>query len=198
MSFQTKIPHEISGVAFTLFHYYTYFKPFTEIKTDELSMACLFIAGKIQLQLLPTQELIDKFKSINNKRSEIKPDFLKYEIEIFSFLGYDLEIQTPYLFLNKFLKTTKAKLIQNHNDLPVVVYNIINDSYRKSLCLYFHPHNIMMASLLLGIKYLKKENVINIVELLKGEETDKIVECMGYINDIYKNSIIDKNANGSK
>lgn len=178
--------HEISGIALTLFHYYTYFKSFREIDRLELSVACVYLACKIQFRQISTNIVLEWYNKAKAERKDItnniKPDFIKYEIEIYSFLGYDLDIETPYCWFYKFRATSKGKDLDDK--IKNFVFNIINDTYRKSLCLYYHPKIIMLSALCFTIKFLDIK--IQIEDLLKGEEIDLISQCMENIYEIFE------------
>lgn len=53
-----KLNHEIYGIAMTLYHYYTYFKMLREINPLELSVACIYLARKIQFEHISMEEVI--------------------------------------------------------------------------------------------------------------------------------------------
>jgi hypothetical protein len=180
-----KLNHEIYGIAMTLYHYYTYFKMLREINPLELSVACIYLARKIQFEHISMEEVI---KIYNIQKDKIKdgkkepPDFIKYEMEFYYFLGYDLDIETPYNSFYRFIKTKEGESFGNEK-IKTFLFNLINDTYRRSLCLYYHPKIIMLSCLIFTIKFLEEN--INIEEKLPKEDIIIIGECMEKIYDIF-------------
>ena len=172
----------------TFFHYYTYFKSLKEIDPLELSVACVYLACKNQYILIPMDKVVEMFNKVKAERkdpiqSTKTPDFLKYEIEIYSFLGYDLNIETPYFWFYKLVQSKRGEGL-GENKIKNFLFNIINDTYRKALCLYYHPKAIMLSSLIFTIKFLELSN-IKIDNLIEGENLEEISECMNQIYELF-------------
>ena len=72
----------------------------------EICFACKYISYKIQFKDYYTQiqgEYQEFIKKKDPSKQNKKPDFMRYEIEIYSLLGFDLEIKTPYHFFHELL-----------------------------------------------------------------------------------------------
>ena len=182
-----KFTHEIYGIAITFFHYYTYFKNLKEIDPLELSIACIYLACKNQYFLIPMDKVMEMYNKAKMERKDDLsgtkvPDFLKYEIEIYSFLGYDdLNIETPYFW---YYKIVGKFSYLGESKIKNVLFNIIKDAYRKALCLFYHPRVIMFSALAFTIKFLEI-NTIKMENIIQGENAEEIAECMNKINEIY-------------
>lgn len=173
----------------TLFHYYTYFKNLKEIDPLELSVACVYLACKNQYCLIPMDKVVEMYNKVKEIRKETistnkVPDFLKYEIEIYSFLGYDLNIETPYCWFYKFIVTKQGEGL-GEEKIKNFLFNIINDTYRKSLCLFYHPKIIMLSAMVFTVKFLELENV-KVDNLILDENLDDISECMNNIFELFE------------
>lgn len=103
-------------------------------------------------------------------------------MEFYYFLGYDLDIETPYNSFYRFIKTKEGESFGNEK-IKTFLFNLINDTYRRSLCLYYHPKIIMLSCLIFTIKFLEEN--INIEEKLPKEDIIIIGECMEKIYDIF-------------
>ena len=174
----------------TLYHYYTYFKSLRDISPLELSVACIYLAKKIQFEHISLDEILIIY---NKKKKKLKegfknetPDFIKYEIDFYYYLGYDLDIETPYHWFGRLINSKEGKIFA-HEDIRNFLYNLINDTYRKPLCLYFHPKIIMLSSLIFTIKFLDKN--ITCEDKLTQEEIPLVAECMEKIYEIFSSEI---------
>ena len=136
--------HTTYGIAMTLFHYYICFNDIRNVDRIEISFACLYMSSKIQFRNISLNKFIEEYKNYsknNSGISEKKPDFIKYEVQLYSQLGYDLDIETPFqFFYNDFF----CKLNFNNNkefynkmiELKNFCFNLINDTYSRPLSIY--------------------------------------------------------------
>ena len=158
----------------------------------ELAFACFFMATKVQFLNFKLKDLISiynnyiKDKPYYDKKPE--PDFIKYEIQLYSLLGYDLDIETPYQMFysqtqNLFNKYPMIK-DPERNKIKNFCFNLIDDTYTRPLCIYFHPKIIYLSCIVFTFKFLEF-NEINVEKIVEGENLDLIAECMENINDIY-------------
>lgn len=189
--------HNTFGIAMTLFHYYTCFHSIRNLDPIELGFACLYMSSKIQFFNYPITFFIKQFKDYTKKFSDYnkkpEPDFIKYEIELYSLLGYDLDIETPFQVFYKMLPSfyemfPSMREDKKMNNLKSFCFNLINDTYCKPLCIYFHPKIIYLSCMIFSVKFLEfNECDLNI--LLKGENIDLVFECMNRIFHIYSKFI---------
>jgi hypothetical protein len=201
--------HNTYGIAMTLFHYYICFNNIRNLDTIEICFACFYMASKIQFRNISLKDLTSKYKNYikenNAPEKEKNPDFIKYEIQLYSQLGYDLDIETPYQFFYnyfyyKYPHNTKEE-IEKMTKIKNFCFNLINDTYTRPLSIYYHPKIIYLSCIILSLKFLEY-NEFEINELIKNEKIDLIVECMEKIYGIYyrfieDNSNINNNINNS-
>ncbi len=194
--------HSIYGISMTLFQYYIIFNDTRLINKLETAFACFYMSSKIQMINLSIKEIIKKYNEyIKNKFGNEKkpePDFVKYEIQLYSQLGYDLDFETPYdnyykfisIFLNKFPLMKKEEKIKK---LKCLCFNLIDDTYQRPFSIYFHPKIIFLGCFIFSIKFLEFNECNDIGKIIEGENVDLIGECMEYINDIYDKYIENSN-----
>ncbi len=192
--------HTTYGIAMTLFHYYVCFNDIRNIDKIEICFACLYMSSKIQFRNNSLKYLIQEYKNyikINSGVTDKKPDFIKYEIQLYSQLGYDLDIETPFqFFYNDFfgkLNFNDKEFANKMNKLKNFCFNLINDTYSRPLSIYYHPKIIYLSCLIFSLKFLEY-NEFEVNELIKNENADLIAECMEKIYQIYSKFIEDNTA----
>lgn len=121
---------ELFGITMTLFHYYTYFKSFKNYDIFKLIIGCLFLAGKIRgmffkLSLLQTYH--NRYTP-NSKKIEDK-EIITFELDLLINLGFEVEIETPYYYLDKLLKKVPfSNIVMQHKNES----NLNNNSHINS------------------------------------------------------------------
>jgi hypothetical protein len=165
----------------TFFHYYTYYKSLREIDRVELSIGCVYLACKIQYIFIPMEEVGNIYRKIKNSPKEHLPDFIKLEIEILNFLGFELNVETPYEHLYMLLEKYNQSLLKNER-LINFAYNIINDTYRRPICIFYHPKIISLAALYITAKYFEIE--LSFEQIRCYERSIKQEDLFSCINSI--------------
>ena len=189
-----KMSHATYGISMTFIHYYICFNEIRRIDNKiELAFACFFMSSKVQFLNFKLKDLISDYNEyIKDKPSYEKkqePDFIKYEIQLYSLLGYDLDIETPYQMFYTYLQNLNNKypILNNQEKYSKIKYfcfNLIDDTYTRPFCIYFHPKIIYLSCIIFTFKFLEY-NDFNIEKIIEGENLDLIAECMDNINDIY-------------
>lgn len=180
---------DLFGIAMNLFHYYTYIKCFRSFDKFKLIISCIFLGAKIKGVFFQIERLQKIHK--NYKNADIADtDIIYFELELMNFLGFELNIDTPYKYIDILIRNkevfsvfrntpfkaviTKDSNLDNifFNDeaLRVLCYNIVNDTYRRSLCVVFRSDLIAFAAfalcLALSTNYLQIENTdVNSVQV---------------------------------
>ena len=183
------------GIAMTFFHYYICFNEIRTIDRIEISFACFYLSLKTQFYFIPLKEIINDYnKYIKDKLGKEKnqnPDFIKYEIQLYSQLGYDLDIETPFqFFFTEFYFNSHINDKEKLKKIKNFCFNLIYDTYTRPLSIYFHPKIIYLSCLIFTLKFLEY-NEIDIKKLIKDENLDLIGECMEKIYQIYYRFIQD-------
>lgn len=140
------------------FHKYFLFKrKFPDIFTKYLScFTCLFLSLKVCDCLMPLDNLISIFLKLLFKIQNINPveiyekivketkeRVFQIEFEILDLIGFDLNIDMPYIYLQKmsyyFKNCVKAE------KLTFCTTSFLNDSFKLPLCLFYDPLVILLA-----------------------------------------------------
>ena len=197
--FSKNFNHGTYGISMTFFYYYICFNDLKSIDKVELAFACFFMSTKILFLNYKINKLTDDYKEYIKKKlnyeKKSEPDFIKYEIQLYSQLGYDLDIETPYHMyyynLPNFLKKYPAFTQEKNMKIKFFLFNLIDDTYTRPLSLYYHPKIIYLSCLIFTVKFLEF-NDINIEKIVEGENLDLIAECMENIYDIYAKYVENK------
>lgn len=104
---------ETFGITMTLFHYYTYFKSLSEFDKSKVIIACIFLSAKIKGRFFKLEDL-KKIYQENSERnnSEISDkEIINFEIELLTFLGFEIDLETPFSYLERILDTMDFSLV---------------------------------------------------------------------------------------
>lgn len=189
--------NEIFGVAMSLFHYYTYYKSLKEIDRAEISVACVFLACKIEYSFLKVEESNEIFFQLKtaktskgglNSQSKIHPpDYAKLEMEILSFIGFEMGIETPYRYFyqtlyNKFPNLYKDEGLKNFS------LKVLNDTYRKPLSLFYSHKYIALAVLFIIINTQDGINfsINDLILIDKGVNFNMLVSCVENVVSMFE------------
>jgi hypothetical protein len=194
-----------------IFHkYFLFVKKFSSSLDKYLACAsCIFIATKVCNQLIPLKILIKnfykKYKEII-KNDNINIDLIQIddqlicetgdkicmiEFDIINYIGFDLNIELPYKYINM-LKSYFIDYLKNPKYI-VATNRFINDSFKLPLCIYYDPIYIALGSMYLLSVWLKVD-LVNTKEgkkwyrLIseKNVKFEKIISVSEKINNIYK------------
>lgn len=165
-------------------------------EVDITIIAALFIASKTCNALISLQRLIPAYITIKGKTSlgsmevnELKESIIKTEFDILNSIGFDLNVDLPYIYIEK-MKPYITDCLKN-DKLTRIVFSFLNDSFKLPLILHYAPIKIALSALyLLGIHF--KIDLIDTKEgkkwytILSTDETiDEIIEIANMINQIY-------------
>ncbi len=167
---------DIYGTALTLFHYYTYFKSFKEIDRVELSVSCSYLASKINYRFIKFEELISLCNELRVTKKPGEPKIVDFELDLMDGLGYDINFCLPYHYFSYY-----SIIFKFDRSKEKLVHNLINESYRRPLCLFFHPKTICLCAFYLceiyEFKILNsKDSILNNItnKELNGENSNSI------------------------
>jgi hypothetical protein len=191
-NYQSKFSFELPTFAISMhfFHYYSYHMSFRKFDRYELATACVFLASKLCNDFIKVETALEIYTSIKNvnqsqAKGDKKPDLTKYEIELMSIIGFDLDFDLPYNYLDQYLnqiikEEEKRKKAQN------LSFVIVNDSYRRPLCLLFPPKYIALAAIYGASTMLDADkNFIfdEIIEFDKEIDKDILLFCISELDN---------------
>ena len=188
----------------TIFHrFYILNTNFNNESDKYLSSAtCLFIGAKVCNELIPLNEIVKEYLILYVKKTniniiineaiilDISEKICFYEFEILSKIGFNLNIDLPYKYMDLMVNYV-LKTLRNPKFL-VISTNFVNDSFKLPICLYYNPKIIALA----GIYITKVFFNINLSDTSDGlkwyqiidvnVDFEKIVEVSNYFNKIYE------------
>lgn len=170
----------------TLFHYYTFLKSFNEFDRAEVAISCVFLANKIEFTFLQKEEAINIFRRYRKDNKE--PDLTKFEIDVLSFIGFDMEIKTPYHSVNRYINKYWPKLTNNYEFLNLCM-KLVNDSYRGKMCIFFPAKYIALASIYVSFNLLDINEINNFeisqLKIYENSLNEKVFEnCVNELLNI--------------
>lgn len=180
-----KFSLEILGVSMTLFHYYSYYKSFREFDKAQLAVASIFLGCKLQGFFFNTDEAFKDYSEIR-KLSQIGSfDIIKYEVELLNILGFDINIDLPYHYVNKYLDLLN---ISEKEKIFNISFNLINDSYRRPLCIYFTAREIALSAIYIACQIVN-DNVQNNLFDKIGFEKNELNECIEIMYTLFGDTL---------
>lgn len=124
----------------------------------------MFLAAKIKGTFLKIETLKTFYErySITRKGTIDSDVILNYEFEILNFLGFDIEIDTPYCHIHKYIRFIElGNDLGGMNTLYNIVVNLITDSYRRPICITFKAKYICLACIYMAVKLNNHESFKN-------------------------------------
>jgi len=130
-------------------------------------------------------------------KKSLEEKIKKRELEILYLTGFDLNIDLPYIYIEK-LKPYFQQYLPKSEKLVEIAYNFINDSFKLPVCLYYSPLKIALAAVYLLNHHFK----VDLVDTKSGTKwyhlidsdtnIQEIKELAGLMNSIYQLSSKDK------
>lgn len=187
-----------------IFHKYFIFKQTFENDSEKYlaCAACIFLSAKVCNQLIPLEELVKYFLKQYVRQCNIALEIdsqlifetgerlCLIEFDILSSLGFDLNIEIPYKYIQN-MKSYYFDYLKNPK-LIIITTNLINDSFKLPLCLKFDPLLIALACLYLASVYFKvplvdtKEGLKWFQLIDKKVELNEVLPVAERINRIFK------------
>jgi hypothetical protein len=121
---------------------------------------------------------------------EIGEKIIKSEIKILAKIGFDLDIDLPYKFLESMIDYLRRNFKDNFRNFLQTTTNFINDSFKLPLCLNYEPKLIALTSIFLTAKLfnitLPDENGVKWYNLNdKTIKYDTLLEVANLLNNMY-------------
>ncbi len=133
-----------------------------------------------------TQLINKKNPTINVDINDLNKQIIQKEYDILTTIGFNIEIDSPFLFFYKLKKYLSKSELNSANFITLLNYRI-KDSFILPLSLYYTPNTIAISC----VKVLKEKyklNFINIKELISLSEykieDEDIDQCSSLIKKI--------------
>lgn len=190
---QLKLPQQCVSTAMIIFHKYTLRKEGFDSKMEReiCGLASLFLATKLCNYLVSVSKFQSTYPKMQcSSESGVADKILEYELCILSEIGFDLNIDLPYSFVEKM-----KPYFEDNRKLDKyikIVYNFLNDSFKIPLCLYYSPITVSMAAFYLLSTHFK----VNLVDTKDNKKWynfvsdqvsfEDIVEVANLMNNMYE------------
>lgn len=137
-----------------LFHYYIYFKSLREIDRIDLSASVVHLACKLNYSYIKYEEMLELVEILKKRKRTMELKMGNYELDLLLFLGFDCNFILPYEYLYTF--SEKFKIEKSANKIIKI---IINESFRRPICIFFHPRTICIAAIFFYENFLFEKNI---------------------------------------
>jgi hypothetical protein len=195
----TKLALELSltqyciSTAMVFFHKYCLIKQDgfkTKLEAKLVASACLFISIKTNYGFISVEKIASVASSLLKGCEEIGEKIIKSEIKILAKIGFDLDIDLPYKFLESMIDYLRRNFKDNFRNFLQTTTNFINDSFKLPLCLNYEPKLIALTSIFLTAKLfnitLPDENGVKWYNLNdKTIKYDTLLEVANLLNNMY-------------
>jgi len=152
----------------TFFYYFTYSKLFLGREIDKLQMVvvCVYLSCITTNHFISIEDLLAEYNRILKISGIFQPpgsitkqinEIFKLEFELLNFLGFDVGIATPYSYVDECCLALDLFSMPKAKELINCSLNIINDSYRSDLSVYYTPKNITLSSFYIAVKIFSDE-----------------------------------------
>jgi len=191
-----------------IFHKYRICSNFVlkEYSSEELYIifgACIFIAQravnilKIKIDNISffIKQLINKKNpTINVDINDLNKKIIQKEYDILPSIGFNIEIDSPFLFFNKLKNFISRSELNSANFITLLNY-IINDSFILPLSLYYTPNIITISCVqILREKYnLKFINIKELISLSEYQITNEEIDQCAYLIGKLEDAINERN-----
>ena len=88
-------------------------------------------------------------KILEQNETNIDVQILDLEQKILAKIGFDLNIDLPYHYVELMINYLKVNLHNSANNFIQITTNFINDSFKQPICLYYDPLLIALSCVLL-------------------------------------------------
>eukprot|EP01080_Neovahlkampfia_damariscottae_P003170 gene3170-5486_t len=158
-----ELPQKTVAIGCVYFHKFFKSNSINDFDVYLIGSTSLFLAGKISENLRRLRDILNVYRKIifpnklplhitEDKYFDLKDSLSELEAKLLRCLNFNLEIDLPYQYFFNY-----AHFLRINEGLTQLGYDIINDSFRGSICLEYEPHEISCAAIYLASKLLKQE-----------------------------------------
>ena len=163
-----RVPQVAMANAEVLFQRFYCIKSFTKNKMEEMAMACIWLASKIEEAPRRIRDVINVFHFMHQKLKdksctptplpldhayiELKARVIKLERRLLKELGFCVHVKHPHKSIVVFLKVLG---LDTNRDLVQTAWNYMNDSLRSILFVRHSPETIACACIYLAARVLQ-------------------------------------------
>jgi len=173
------------------------FNNYTSLNKLLLISTCLFIATKTTNHLIYLKDIIVIIKEILKKKAkleinenEIRNKLYEFEFNVLNNLGFELNLDLPYKFLNNLKKYFELNIFNINTDkLIEICCNYINDIFYLPVSLYYSPNLISISCVILMQNKLNLHLNFNINDIINLSDykidLNELNQCYNLIKKLY-------------
>ncbi|CAD8043266.1 unnamed protein product [Paramecium primaurelia] len=184
-----KLPLTTAITSLVIYHRFFAKNSFVDYDYREISMASIYLAGKVEETVLKTWYIASTFSSVFQKQKQTPLDIIiKQEKLILRELGFELfrVSDHPHKFIESFYHFIKVD-----KQVAQKAWCYLNDSYMTDLCVHFPPQVIAAGALYLALRICNHPMPTQPWWILLEATLDQIEQVAATIYNIYEFEKID-------
>ncbi|KAG1146631.1 hypothetical protein G6F37_011932 [Rhizopus arrhizus] len=162
-------PQKTISTSQALYHRFYLYYSIKDYSPQDISIACLFVASKIEETIKKLKDIFVAVHSVKYPDSkELDPEqisedrkrkILGYEKLVLETICFNFQLRHPYEYIIKFTKWIKdIQPSLDDKQLAKKAYEMAVDSYKTSLCIEYPPHTIAAGCIYLASLFLTEQN----------------------------------------
>lgn len=160
-----QVPQTAIANSQVLFQRFYCIKSFVKNKIDEVAMACIFVASKIEEAPRRVRDVINVFHMVKQKLEDpkctptmmkldenytaLKHRVIKYERRVLKELGFAVHVEHPHKIIIMFFRVLN---MADDENLVQTAWNFMNDAMRTTLFVEYSPVTIAGACIELALR----------------------------------------------
>jgi len=196
--FKLGLGHHVLSAASILLHRYYVRRAIQDSQYQDIASACVFLARKLfeSKDMCPIDKLVVTCAKVSMKNNDYdvpqnifdtwKRNIIHNEMEILKVVCYDLDIEIPTTYIQKY-----TNMLKTSKKLKKYIYCVINDCLTTTLCLRYKWNVIVAAALYVSSKMIGEQINCNINKwwLLFSINENEMRNVIREILIIYQNEI---------
>nr|XP_002128551.1 cyclin-L1-like [Ciona intestinalis] len=161
-----KVPQVAMANAQVLFQRFFFAKSFVKNKMEEVAMACIWLASKVEEAPRRVRDVINVFHYIRQRRVTksptpmqldsnyimLKNNVIKSERRLLKELGFCVHVKHPHKIIVVYLQVLE---MEKNRDLVQTAWNYMNDSLRTTVFVRYTPETIACACIYMAARVLQ-------------------------------------------
>ncbi|CAO3668758.1 unnamed protein product [Rhizopus stolonifer] len=193
-------PQKTISTSQALYHRFYLYYSIKEYSPQDISIACLFVASKIEETIKKLKDIFVAVHSVKHPESkELDPEqisedrrrkILSYEKLVLETICFNFQLRHPYEYIIKFTKWIKSTHPSvDDKQLAKRAYGIAVDSYKTPICIEYPPHTIAVGCIYLATLFMTEQDKI-LKELIEWDQSflsrmEDIEDVAQQILDLY-------------
>ncbi|XP_039249861.2 cyclin-L2-like isoform X1 [Styela clava] len=161
-----KVPQVAMASAQVLFQRFFFAKSFVKHKMEEIAMACIWLASKVEECPRRVRDVINVFHYLRLQRNKspatpmvldqdyvnLKNNVIKAERRVLKELGFCVHVKHPHKIIVVYLQVLE---LEKNRELVQTAWNYMNDSLQTTVFVQYNPETIACACIYLAARVLQ-------------------------------------------